>query len=168
MSATNRGAVRQEKDFYTTPKEAFMPLLPYIPKNVHIHEPACGDSRLARWMTEAGVKVVTQTDLALGCDFLKDETHYSFILTNPPFSLAFDFCRHARKHSVETMFLLRLNFLASQHRYDWFCKNEPSALFVLSDRPDFTGGGGDACDYAWFYWGFRYKGIFHLYQKDQT
>ncbi len=36
------------------------------------------------------------------------------------------------------MLLLRLNWLASQKRREWFKTHEPSALFVLSERPSFA------------------------------
>ena len=101
-------------------------------------------------------------DLNSGYDFLKDTTQRGCILTNPPFSLAQDFCHHALKHSTHVFMLLRLNFLGSQKRKQWWIQHEPSALFVLSQRPSFTDGSTDATDYAWFYWGPAYKGIFHL------
>jgi hypothetical protein len=25
-------------------------------------------------------------------------------------------------------------------------------IYVLPNRPDFSGGGGDSCEYAWFVW----------------
>jgi len=124
-------------------------------------EPACGDRRLIDALRLRGLEA-DGSDLALGCDFLTDTTIREFIVTNPPFSLAFEFCQHARNHADEVLFLLRLNFLGSQKRAEWFNLNEPSALFILSKRPDFTGGGGDSCEYAWFYWGYRFRGLHHL------
>lgn len=161
MSSTGRGAVRKENDFYSTPEAAFKPLLPHLKGGIDIWEPASGDGRLVRWLKESGHEAAGD-DLANGYDFLKDNRMRGCILTNPPFSLALQFCEHARRHAPEVIMLLRLNFLGAQTRYDWWCRNEPSALYVLSDRPDFTGGGGDSCEYAWFCWGIRYSGIHHL------
>lgn len=96
-----------------------------------------------------------------GQDFLKDTTLRPCVVTNPPFSLAKEFVTHAKSHADEVFMLLRLNFLGAKKRKDWWKQHEPDAIFVLSDRPDFTGDGGDACEYGWFYWGFRYKGIIH-------
>lgn len=173
MSATNRGAVRNERDFYATPKAAFIPLMKYLPTGI-IWEPACGDGRLVSWMRDGGFKA-EGSDLEPQCDaprldfletskdFPAGSGNYAAIVTNPPFSLAFEFCQHARKLSDETFFLLSLNFLASRKRNAWFKANLVSALFVLSARPSFTANGKtDACDYAWFYWGPRHRGIFHL------
>ena len=161
MSSTNRGAIRKPMDFYATPETAFKPLLPYLPKNMKYWEPSCGDGRLIKWLNEYGCEA-DGTDLSLGKDFLKDTKKRSFIITNPPFSLAQEFCDHALNLSPEVIMLLRVNFLGSQKRKVWWQTHEPSALFVLSKRPDFTGGGGDSCEYAWYYWGKRFTGIKHI------
>lgn len=42
--------------------------------------------------------------------------------------------------------------LGSEKRAQWWQGNEPSHMINLAERPDFTGNGGDACDYAWFCW----------------
>lgn len=137
MSATNRGAVREDRDFYATPREAFEPLLPYLPKDKLIWEPACGDGRLIAMMQQYGLRA-DGTGLALGDDFLKDQTRRECQLTNPPFTLAQAFCDHALELSTEVWMLLRLNFLASEERKQWWKEHEPQALFVLSSRPSFV------------------------------
>jgi hypothetical protein len=48
--------------------------------------------------------------------------------------------------------LLRINYLGSISRHEWWKENSPTALHVLSKRPSFTGKGTDATDYAWFVW----------------
>lgn len=162
MSATNRGAKRAERDLYPTPRDAFLPLIPYIKElDCSVWEPACGDGRLIEMMQAAGIRA-DGTDIAKGDDFLKDDSRENCIVTNPPFSLAFEFCKHAVKKSNRVFLLLRLNFLGSGKRAAWFKEHEPAALFVLSKRPSFTGGRTDSCEYAWFYWGPTFKGIHHL------
>jgi len=163
MSSTNRGAVRNAQDFYATPESAFKPLLPRLPMNCRFWEPARGDGRLVRWLCESG-RNATGNDLDSGYDFLKDQTVRDVIITNPPFSLAHEFCDHALDRGNTVVMLLRLNFLGSQKRYAWWKFHEPDALYVLSKRPDFTGGGGDSCEYAWFCWGQHFvgAGIQHL------
>lgn len=172
MSATNRGAKRAARDFYATPEAAFRPLLNYLHFDVYFWEPACGDGRIVRWLLESGRRACG-ADLhpGNGCaiirDFLTDPSRRQFIITNPPFSLALEFCNHALTHAPEVMMLLRLNFLASQLRRPWWAVHEPDALFVLSERPSFGKNkhgrkGTDACEYAWFYWGSRFRGIHHL------
>ena len=169
MSSTRRGATRKPSDFYATPPEAFEPLIPFLDKKAKHWEPACGDGRLLVLMTQCGITAsgadLEQDPLGLGfglVDFLKDSTPRETIVTNPPFSLAEEFCDQALQHAREVWMLLRLNFLGAKKRRVWWRHNEPNALFILSSRPDFTGGGGDSCEYAWFYWGRRWQGIRHL------
>ena len=170
MSATNRGAVRIEADFYPTPLTAFMPLIPYLPK-VKTWEPAQGDGRLVRAMVASGIDAkgsdLYPQDGTVPVDFLSTDGHYPCIVTNPPFSLAFEFCQHALELSDHVFLLLRLNFLASKKRKSWWISHEPSAIFVLSSRPKFCKNkhgkwATDACDYMWASWGTLHTGIFHL------
>lgn len=162
MSATNRGSIREPYDFYATPHESYKCLEPFIPRDGAIWEPACGDRRIIDWLRHLLGVESDGGDIQQGYDFLKDLDIHNCILTNPPYSLAFEFCQHAVKHSRQVFLLLRLNFLASKKRREWFKAHEPSALIVLSERPSFTGSGTDATDYAWFYWGNRHRGIFHV------
>jgi len=205
MSATGQRNDRPVSDFYPTPFSAFEPLLARLPKFsiLPFYDPCAGDGRIVRWIREsgrtcAGAELFPQPDTDFAAqDFLTDFTRRDFIVTNPPFSLAFEFCEHAVRHSTETLFLLRLGFLGSQQREEWFKANEPSALFPLSTRPAFVRAcrckddtckhdwilpieserpkicpccgsekigisTSDSADYAWFYWGHRWHGIFHL------
>jgi len=168
MSATKRGAKRHESDFYATPESAFLPLLPFIMEVVdhygrgQVWDPACGDGRLIKSMRKAGIEA-GGSDLNVDYDFLKDEGNHLFVVTNPPFSLALEFCNHAIQHADHAFMLLRLNFLASKKRRDWWNAHKPDALFILSERPSFTENGKtDATDYAWFYWGDVHKGFYFL------
>ncbi len=163
MSATKRGAKRHEADYYATPESAFKPLLQYIAEiDEPVFEPACGDERLMYWLDEGDI-CAEGNDLVRGYNFLQDDTHYPCIVTNPPFSLALEFCHHAIMHAEHVFMLLRLNFLASQKRRGWWLKHKPDALFILSERPSFTDNGKtDATDYAWFYWGTVHKGFYFL------
>lgn len=168
MSATNRGAVRNASDFYATPKGAFDPILPFIAQvSANVWEPACGDGRLIKWMNESGKILADGSDINAKIsptNFLTDSQYRECIVTNPPFSLAFNFCQHGVHFSEHLFLLLRLNFLASGKRKVWFIENEPDALFVLSSRPSFTPDGKtDATDYAWYYWGdYDFKPFNHL------
>jgi hypothetical protein len=47
--------------------------------------------------------------------------------------------------------LLRLNFLGGAKRTA-FLRARPPDIYVLPNRPSFTGHGTDACEYAWFVW----------------
>ena len=61
--------------------------------------------------------------------------------------------------------LLRINYLGSISRHQWWKENTPTALHVLSKRPSFTGTGTDATDYAWYVWDTTSrldKGVFFI------
>jgi hypothetical protein len=146
VSATGRGATRDPKDFYPTPYPSFAPLLAFLPRDVVYHDPCAGDGRLVRYLRESG-REATGADLypiadsgydPTPRDYLHDDTIRDFVLTNPPFSVAFEMCQHAERRSVEFMFLLRLAFLESKERAAWLSKHEPDALFVLAERPSFV------------------------------
>lgn len=152
-SATGRGAVRSEMDFYPSPRAAYAPLLDILPVDVDFYDPCAGDGRIIRWLKESGrnadgrdlyppdVNYLSFDGLGYDptpTDFLQDTTHRDFSITNPSFGIAFQCCQHAKKHSNEFMFLLRLSFLESEERGDWLTENEPSALFVLRKRPSFV------------------------------
>lgn len=148
MSATGRGTVRDEKDFYPTPFPAVGPLLPHLPTDVRFWEPCAGDGRLIRWIRGSG-RIADGSDLfpqaqaemeykQTPVDYLQDTTQREFIATNPPLSIAFEMAQHALKHSREFMFLLRLSFLESEERGQWFEQHEPAGLWVLKKRPSFA------------------------------
>lgn len=181
MSATNRGAVRNERDFYPTPLESFTPLLPYIVGTKEVWEPASGDGRLVQSMQDYGIKawgsdLCPQRETDIKADFFKMDLmglfeldkECSCIVTNPPFNMAQDFATHALELTDEVSMLQRINWLGSQKRKAWWQAHQPAALFVLSKRPSFTDAGftgksgTNSCEYAWFYWGNRHRGIFHL------
>lgn len=140
MSSTGRGTERDPTDFYSTPRPAFTPLLPYLPFSTNIWEPMCGDRRLISWGREHGL-TIDGADLHRGdnrMDFLADATPRDYIITNPSFGIAEATMRHALTVAPDVMLLLRLNFLASEERYEWFNLHEPNALFILSKRPGFV------------------------------
>jgi hypothetical protein len=149
MSATGRGTNRDPKDFYATPRPAFAPLIPHLPRNVQFWEPCAGDGRLIQMLRESGRDNAYGSDLFPQSDdgklylpqpvnYLEDKAQRDFVVTNPPFSVAFEMCQHARTHSREFMFLLRLAFLESEERGDWMSDNEPAGLWVLRKRPSFV------------------------------
>jgi len=155
--------MRHAYDFYPTPHWVTESILPYLTRGIVWHEPACGDGAIVSVLRASNIET-TASDIRFGdADFLRDTAKREAIITNPPFSLAFEFCQRAVKLAPEVMLLLRLNFLSSQYRAAWFKQHEPDALFVLSRRPSFTNNGKtDSTDYAWFYWGSTLKGIHHI------
>ncbi|WP_436663579.1 hypothetical protein ACOALA_13645 [Alicyclobacillus acidoterrestris] len=94
-----------------------------------------------------------------------DSERYDFIITNPPFSLAQEFVEKSLTLANCVIMLLRLNFLASGKRKEFWEKHPPTAIHVLTKRPSFTGTGTDATDYAWFVWdttGRQKRGLYWI------
>lgn len=80
---------------------------------------------------------------------------YQTIIGNPPYSLALEFlekCFEITNESTEIIMLLRTAFLESKKRYNFWQRHPLNRLYVLSQRPSFTGKGTDATSYSWFIW----------------
>lgn len=174
MSATNRGTVRATADFYATPEKVIHNLLNhYKIKDGEILEPSAGNGNFTKVIKEREGDKVFITSLELReeesenlkeysdnviiTDFLKFKTNkkYGTIIGNPPYSLAMEFIEHCFEigdENTEIIMLLRTAFLESKKRYDFWQKHPVNGLYVLSQRPSFTGHGTDATSYAFFVW----------------
>lgn len=73
------------RDHCQTPPYAILPLLPYLPGNWTIWEPAAADGLLSTALLDRGFKVLSSSN-----DFFqfKPEQWWDCIVTNPPFSQA--------------------------------------------------------------------------------
>lgn len=88
-------------------------------------------------------------------DFLADDSHgFDLIIGNPPFSLAAEFVlKSIADKRTSVAFLLRNGFLVSAKRYTMFAESPPSYVYLISNRPSFTGDGRtDSTDYCWVVW----------------
>jgi len=177
MSATGRSDVRVENDQYATPPWCVHVLLEELklPGGAWL-EPCAGAGAIidavnmrrrdVAWtaveldakyqprleLTGADVKIV---------DFLKApfmERPYPplFVASvlNPPYSIAEEVIRRCQKLAGITVALVRINFLASKQRAAWMRGWTPD-IYVLPNRPSFTGKGTDATEYCWAVWDWR-------------
>ena len=177
MSATNRGAKRVEADFYATPIECVNSLLDALPTfddDIFILEPSAGNGNIIKALRARGIigrvieaielreeereKLVELADVVTIGNFLEVKPmylRYDLIIGNPPYSLAQEFIDKALELLApggRLILLLRLNFFGSKKRFEWWQNKIPSGVYVLSNRPSFTGKGTDATEYAWFIW----------------
>jgi predicted RNA methylase len=171
MSATNRGSERHPSDFYVTPEQPIRKFLEnYKLKSGAILDPAAGDGMFSRVIKDCGYKntidsveiraeehenLFMSSDAVYMEDFLswKPDKEYRTIITNPPFSLAKEFiqkCFEIKQKDTDIIMLLRLSFLESKDRYEFWQEHSVNKVYVLSRRPSFTGHGTDACAYAFF------------------
>lgn len=94
LPQTNYPAIKGARfDCAWTPWHGAAPLLPYLPPHSRIWECCAGAGWLAQWLEEAGHTVIA-TDYADGHDALEwapGSSEYDLIVTNPPFSLKYQF-----------------------------------------------------------------------------
>ncbi len=78
------------------------------------------------------------------------------IISNPPFFIAQEFITKALSDITDdgyVIMFLRLNFLGTQIRKQFFDNNMPETIYVHHKRPSFTDDGGtDSIEYAHFIW----------------
>ncbi len=169
MSSTNRGRARHRADNYPTPSWCVRRLLEVValPREGRWLEPCAGDGAIIR-ATPPG-PTWTAMELRPECEPLLEpmvgaaQTHlgdflasppsgkFDVVLTNPPYGSAQAFVEQARRRADHVVMLLRLNFLASATRAPFMRETLPD-VYVLPNRPSFTGKGTDSIEYAWFHW----------------
>ena len=142
---------RNAYDFYPTPEWCYenLPIDWSLFKTAH--EPCKGDGRIVSFLENKGIET-SWTEIQEGKDYFEWDGEVDLILTNQPFSIAKEFIEHSMMCSTTVIMLLRINFLGSQARHDFWNQFPPDGLIILSKRPSFTGKGTDATDYAWFVW----------------
>ena len=145
MSQRHSEYARQDADAYWTPKWVFCALWSVEPDFM-----GCED-----------VAPRNRT----GYDFLDDNSYRPFIATNPPYSKAEAFCRHALEvshPSGKVAMLLPLAFDAAKTRRDLF-ENPPfKAKYTLTKRIRWENleqkKNGPSTNHAWFIWDWHFSG----------
>jgi hypothetical protein len=175
MSATNRGSIRNESDYYKTPEWCIDLFLKEFgePIGSEIFEPCAGDGAIIKSLHKnyqgltiraneirkeekdnlynAGAWDVTIADFL---EYNNSNSYVDLVITNPPYSIAQEIIEHCFEYApkAEIVMLLRLAFLESKKRRKFWKKHPLTQLYILSERPSFTGHGTDATAYAWFVW----------------
>lgn len=154
---------RQPEDFYVIPIIAVEALRQNEVFTGVGWEPASGDGRIAKLM-----QMQLASDLRFdvygegGMDFRLETRQVDYIITNPPFSLALPFVRHALECAPKVAMFLRLQFLEGKERGEFFKKHPPIRIYLFSERlncdPASNGSGGMMC-FAWFIWERGFRGI---------
>lgn len=116
FSTNNVTGNRKKSDFYETPYSMTRQFLEAREINTHlILEPAAGDGAIARVLSEYGFATRAYDKET---NFLLENKHYDWIITNPPFSLSMDFIEKAKQVSDNFAFLLPLSYLHGKRRFD--------------------------------------------------
>jgi len=166
---------RRPLDAYYTPDDLAEALVASLPVRMlsTALEPSCGGGAFVRALRLRGVAVLgldidpeadglADANMAQVGDFLTyqhDIACPEWIIGNPPFSDAEAHVRHAIDITGRHVaFLLRLAFLESRKRVPFWKEHPPRKVWVLSERPSFTGGSTDSCAYGWFWFDNEHRG----------
>lgn len=162
--------MRAANDFYPTPAWCIDAILPHLPRAGGWLDPACGDGAILMALERTGREahgieldsaraaacVDARLSVRQGDAFREDWDRPDGVLMNPPYRQALEFVEQALaqvQRGGTVAALLRLGFLASQKRAT-FHRINPSDVYVLPQRPSFTGNGKtDSSDLGWFVWG---------------
>lgn len=159
---------RNDRDYYETPLWMTASLLAHQPidRRCQVLEPCCGDGSIVRALTAAGFTSIITNDLderhvanrhrdATSLDFweLKTISRVDWIITNPPFGVAFPILEQAVLLArIGVAFLLRKTFLEPTiARGPWFAIHPPTRIIGLP-RHSFRGKGSDSSACDWVIW----------------
>ena len=152
---------RRAEDFYVTPIAAIDALLKRETFSGKGWEPAAGDGRIAKAFGMEFASDIRSEAYGETVDFRLETRQVDYIVTNPPYSLALPFVKHALECAPKVAMFLRLQFLEGQERREFFEKHPPIRIYVFSERlncdPGSNGKGGMMC-FAWFVWERDYHG----------
>ena len=118
FSANNSKGLRKKSDFYETPYSITNHLLKIedFDKSLTVCEPACGAGAISNILKKHWNNV---TAYDVEKDFLLEYGNYDYIITNPPFSIAYEFVQKAKQVATKKFaFLLPLSYLHGKKRYD--------------------------------------------------
>lgn len=173
MSQRDSGYERKDRDLYETPEWATTAVVPHLPFiDYQAWEPACGGGKMVSALDAAGVKVVKQTDIHTGADFLmwdRPANHVNAIITNPPYELATEFIEHALRlmepASGVVAMLLRTDFDHAKSRAHLFrdCpafakKVVLTKRIVWFEPEPGAKGKSPSFNHAWFIWDWQNEG----------
>lgn len=180
MSSTNRSEARQFhiSDYYITPVNEIENFFSALDNAVTIDMDKCtldpasgGDSEnpmsyptaIANYynVPAENIKTIDIREDSLAeakTDYLHTKLHYKphVIITNPPFACAIDFIKKALDDVEDdgyVIMLLRLNFLETKARKEFFDTYMPEYIFVHHKRMSFVANGKtDSVAYAHYVW----------------
>lgn len=152
-------------DCCQTPMYAVAPLLDYLRPGCHVLEPACGNGQIAIYLRFCGF-VVEATDLQYGDDFFKlsahDVEHVDAIVTNPPYSIKFDWIKHCYELSRPFALLVPLETIGAGSSLHPLFKRYGVEVGLLDKRVDFgmpsRGFAGSSAQFPVIWLGWRFFG----------
>lgn len=157
---------RNAFDYYPTPAWMTRSLLHFHPAiaGTRVLEPCAGGDAITNVLRAAGCDVHTN-DIDTrhrGAGLHEDATNPRFwlnlpwdiewVITNPPFAVAFDILRLALESRFNVALLLRKTFLEpTEERGPWLAANPPTRAIGMP-RYSFRGAGSDSVSCDWYLW----------------
>tara|TARA_Y100001963_G_scaffold150820_1_gene232616 strand:+ start:724 stop:1371 length:648 start_codon:yes stop_codon:yes gene_type:complete len=171
FSANNASGKRKKSDFYETPYTLTRKFLDVeeFNKELSVCEPACGGGAISGVLKEYWEDDELVTAYDKETNFLWEMGEYQYVITNPPFSIAFEFIQRAKLVAKNKFaFLLPLSYLHGKKRYDEIYSDRNYGLkkvYVFTRYPmlgeklreDGKYNTGMMV-YAWFVWENGYSG----------
>ena len=164
----------EPNDFYATEPKAVELLLEKESFTDTVWEPAVGQGHIANVLKANNHDVICHDLVDRGYPDTLEQSIFDYtnvntidVITNPPYKIAREFIQHIIEHSangVRIAMFLKLTFLESQSRRDFFGKYPPKTIYVSSGRLNCARSGefekykSSAVAYAWFVWEVGYKG----------
>ena len=152
----NKGYNIGTYDECQTPPYALEPLIPYLNINHLIWESASGKGTLVRKLREYHYTVIS-TDITRDQDFFLERHYGATIVTNPPYSIKYDWLEHCYLTGNPFALLMPVEMLGTAKGQDLF-KRYGIEMIFMSPRVDFYmphkgyEGGGAQFPTAWFTW----------------
>jgi len=135
---------REENDFYATDPKAIKDLAKFVNIYWKVWENACWTGNLSKELIELpSVSEVIATDLinrwhwTWWIDFLKedfDNVDADWIITNPPYKHWKEWIEKSLKLAPNVAMMMKLAFLESSSRYEWFKTSWLKQVLVFSKR----------------------------------
>ena len=157
-------------DFYETPVWATKEILDRIDLSKYktILEPCAGHGAISNLISNCIASDIREDDLVVGGKgkdiFTYPDNFCDVVITNPPYNIAQEVVEHSLKVAKnKVIMLLKLSFLESVSRYEFF-KNTPlKTVYVFCKRVNmYPHGveqkGSGAIAYAWYEWDLEYEG----------
>ncbi len=164
------------RDLCQTPPYALEPLYPYMKEGITIWEPACGEGILVEELLKRGYKV-KWSDILRDVNedfFTMRPKKYDLLLTNPPYSIKYEWLTRCYELSHPFALLMPVDILGSKTAQRLF-EQFGVEVILMDKRINFKmpnkgwdGGGADFSS-AWFTWGMcigRTLSFFHMEDID--
>lgn len=179
LGASNHSSgVRAHLDYYATDPRATEMLMELEEINNNVLDPAVGGGHLVKPLIKGGYNVngIDIVDRGhpntIKANFLESDKRFEGdIVVNPPYKYAKEFIEKSLEtvgYGNKVFAFLKIQFLESKGRREFFKENPPKRVWVSSSRivcaknGDFSDVKSSAVCYCWYVWEKGYKGSTEL------